>query len=170
MPVDTNFDDPVFEPIYTTIIVISFLVTVLPVSIAVLKIKHRSMWWVLLCFNYSPLWLSDSKQKCKASYIYLVSLLDAIFLTDGIAYFFENIQTNPGELIAIYGFFFGIMSMILASIANFGFNDLAFEDLTIHDAEGPEVKEPRKEIPHSELERDETLQPLSQVLKPDDNN
>ncbi|WP_048178189.1 hypothetical protein [Methanosarcina sp. MTP4] len=144
MPADTNFDDPVFEPIFTMIVVIPLLIVVLSVSIAVLKIKHRSMWWLLLFLWYSPLWLSDSKQQCKTNYIYAVLAFDVIFLVDGLTYFFECVKTNPLDVILWYGFFTYSISMLLAGIANRGLdkdNNLSLEDLTIHDAKDPEVKE-----------------------------
>ena len=144
MPVDTNFDDPMFEPIFVMIDVIPLVMIGLPVSIAVLKIKHRSMWWLLLFLWYSPLWLSDSKQECKPKYIYAVLVFDTIFLVDGLTYFVEYVKTNPLETIFLYGFVIYFISMILADIANSGLDEdniPALEDLTIHDAKEPEVKE-----------------------------
>lgn len=44
MPIDTNFDDPALEPTFTMLGLIAIMVIVLPSSIAVLKIKNRSMW------------------------------------------------------------------------------------------------------------------------------
>ncbi|WP_410509649.1 hypothetical protein RSJ42_05380 [Methanosarcina hadiensis] len=43
MPDNTNLDDPAFEPIFTIIDLIPIVVIGLPVSIAILKIKQRSM-------------------------------------------------------------------------------------------------------------------------------
>lgn len=43
MPADSNFDDPALEPTFTMLGLIAIMVIVLPGSIAVLKIKHRSM-------------------------------------------------------------------------------------------------------------------------------
>lgn len=142
MPIDTNFEDPVFEPILSMILVISLVIIVLPVSTAVLKIKHRSMWWLLLFLWYSPLWLSDSKQQCKANYIYAVLTFDAIFLTYGLTYTLKYIQKNPLEAIWS-GVLIYAISLILASVANSNFGkdgNLALENLTVHDAKDPEIK------------------------------
>ena len=143
MPIDTNLDDPAFEPIFTMIDVIPIAIIGLPVSIAALKIKHRSMWWLLLFLWYSPLWLSDSKQQCKANYIYAVLVFDAIFLTYGLTYTLEYAQKNPLDTIW-NGVIIYAISLILASVANSDFgkdNSLALEDLTIHDVKDPEAKE-----------------------------
>lgn len=93
---------------------------------------------------YSPLWLSDSKQKCKINYIYAVLLIDTIFLTDGLTYAIEYVQTNPVDAIFWYGFFIYFISVILADIANRSLeenNNLAVENSKIHDVRDPEAKE-----------------------------
>ena len=143
MPADTDLDDPVFEPIFTIIDLISIVVIVLPVSIAVLKIKQRSIWWLLLFLWHSPLWLSDSKQQCKANYIYAVLVVDAVLLTYGLTYTIEYAKTNPQDII-FYGFIIYFISVILSDIANHGLekeNNLAVENSTVHDAKDPEAKE-----------------------------
>lgn len=144
VPTDMNFDDPMLETIFTMLGLIAIMVVVLPSSIAVLKIKNRSMWWLLLFWWHSPLWLSDSKQQCKANYIYVVLVFDAIFLTDGLTYTIEYAQKNPLGAIFWYGIFIYGIAMILTVIANsdLGKDDIiALEDLPIHNAKEPEVKE-----------------------------
>lgn len=143
MPIDTNLDDPVFEPIFAIMVLVPMILIDLPVSIAVLKIKHRSMWWMLLFLWYSPLWLSDSKKQCNANYIYVLLVLDAIFLTYGLTYTLEYAQKNPLDTIW-NGIIIYAISLILASIANSGFDKddiIALEDLSIHDAKDPEANE-----------------------------
>lgn len=144
MPIDTNFDDSAFESTFTILGLITIMVVVLPSSIAVLKIKHRSMWWLLLFMHLSPLWLSDSKQQCKANYVYIVLVFDAIFLTYDLTYTLEYAQKNPLGAIFWYGIFIYGIAMILTVIANsdLGKDDIiALKDLPIHDAKEPEVKE-----------------------------
>lgn len=144
MPADTNFDDQVFEPIITMMSIIAEVMVVLPVSVAVLKIKHRSMWWLLLFTHFSPLWISDSKQQCKTNYIYAVLAADAIFITNGLAYTLEYVQKSPLGAIFWYGIFIYCIAMVLTVFANSGSgkNDsLPLKDLTIRDVKGPETKE-----------------------------
>jgi hypothetical protein len=144
IPVDANLDDPVFEPMFALMLMIPLVMVVLPGSIAVLRIKHRSMWWLLLFLWYSPLWLSDSKQKCKTNHIYAILVINTIFLTDGLTYAIEYVQTNIVDAIFWYGFFIYFVSVILSDIANRGLeedNNLAVENSTIHDVKDPEAKE-----------------------------
>ncbi|WP_440946873.1 hypothetical protein ACSAZL_00835 [Methanosarcina sp. T3] len=144
MPVDTNFDDPVFEPIIIMISIIATMMVILPVSIAVLKIKRRSMWWLLLFTHFSPLWLSDSKQQCKTNYIYAILAFDAICITNDLASTLEYVLKNPLDAIFWYGIFIYGIAMILTVFANSGFgkdDSPALVDLKIHDAKAPEAKE-----------------------------
>lgn len=143
MPIDSNFDDPVLQPALIVIGVTAVVMVVLPVSIVVLKIKHRSMWWLLLFLHFSPLWLSDSKQQCKTNYIYAVLVFDAIFTT-GFTYTLEYVQKSPLGAIFWHGIFIYGIAMILTVFANSGFgkdDNFALKDLTIHDVKEPEAKE-----------------------------
>lgn len=98
VPLETGFEDPVFEPMFMMMDVTPAFI-IIPVSVVVLKIKHRSMWWLLLFLWYSPLWLPDIKQQCKANYVFAILILDTVFLTYGLTYTLEYAQRNPLDTI-----------------------------------------------------------------------
>lgn len=115
LPIGT-LEDPAFELLGLFFVFIAIFMTMLPVSYYILKIKGRSMWWLLLFLKHSALWLTPIDKKCDTKIIFGVILFDSI-IGIGIIATFEYFILQPIRAL-LYAVVIYIISEIIADNAN----------------------------------------------------
>lgn len=113
---DEFFNDPAYDSLWYLFVFISVVITMLPASYYILKIKGRSMWWLLLFIKHSALWLTPIDKKCNTKIIFGVILLDYI-IGFGIITTYEYFISQPISAL-LYAAVIYIFSEVMADNAN----------------------------------------------------
>ncbi|MPN14939.1 hypothetical protein SDC9_162268 [bioreactor metagenome] len=115
LPTET-FKDSTLNSLGYLIAFIAIFMTMLPVSYYILKIKGRSMWWLLLFLKHSALWLTPIDEKCDTKVVFGVILFDTI-IGIGIITTLEYFISQPINAL-LYAVVIYVFSEIIADNAN----------------------------------------------------
>lgn len=110
------FEDQAFDSLWSFFVFIAIFMTMLPASFYILKIKGRSMWWLLLFIKHSALWLTPIDKKCNTKIIFGVLLFDYI-IGFGIITTYEYFISQPISAL-LYAAVIYVFSEIMADNAN----------------------------------------------------